>query len=230
MSVRLPRTLGLESMAVLSETLLREPGVWAFRGADAESFCAGLDLEAVDAESVGEGVETFSVVLSEIADGRVPSVALVEGLAQGGGVGIAAACDVVVATENARFCLPEMLFGLVPGAIWPVLRRRVSEAALVRWAKTARTFGADEAHRLGLVDEVVPVDDGERQLRAYRRMLGRPSAHAHARMQALCRSTRTFDLASQIREAAGGTVAALLENDVVAARRRFVEGGVPWEG
>lgn len=230
MSVRLPRTLGLETMADLSEALRREPGVWAFRGADAESFCTGLDIEAVNAESVGEGVETFSSVLSEIADGRVPSVALVDGLAQGGAVGIAAACDVLLATENARFCLPEMLFGLVPGAIWPVLRRRVSEAALVRWAKTAQTFGADEAHRLGLVDEVVAADDAERRLEAYRRMLARPSSHAHARMQALCRSTRTFELATQIRQGAGRTVAALLEADVVAARRRFVEGGVPWEG
>lgn len=230
MSVRVPRTLGLETMADLVEALRRDSTVWAFRGADAESFCTGLDIEAVDPESVGEGVETFSAVLSDIADGRVPSVALVDGLAQGGGVGIAAACDVVLATERARFCLPEMLFGLVPGAIWPVLRRRVSEAALVRWAKTARTFGAHEAHRLGLVDEIVPTEDAQRRLEAYRRMLARPSAYAQTRMQALCRSTRTFDLGAQIREGARGTVAALLEADVAAARRRFVEGGVPWEG
>lgn len=229
MSIRLPRALDATTLADLEAALRRETGVWEIRGADDESFCTGLDIEAVEGRAHRQAVDTFSSVLAELADGLVPSVAVVDGVAQGGGVGVAAACDVVVATESARFCLPEMLFGLVPGAIWPVLRRRVSEAALVRWAKTAQSVDAVEAHRFGLVDEVVDAAAMGRRVTHYRRMLGRPSSVAHARLQALCRATRTIDLADAIRSGARRTEAALAENDVVAARRRFVEGGVPWE-
>ena len=185
----------------------------------------GLDL---DADAADLSVSGFSSLLARLAEGLVPSVALVAGSARGGGLGVAAACDVVVATDAARFCLSEMLFGLVPAAIWPVLQRRVSEAALCRWAKTAVTFDAHEALKLGLVDEVVDASEAQARLIVHRKALRRPSVQAHARLQALCRASRSSSLAEAIHRGALETTAALHEPDVVEARRRFAEGDVPW--
>lgn len=226
MSIVLPETLGAASMSALADALEREAQVWVLRGASEGVFCRGLDLETFDADL---SVEGFSSLLTRLADGAVPSVALVEGAAQGGGLGVAAACDVVLATPNARFCLPEMLFGLVPGAIWPVLRRRVSEAALCRWAKTGLSFDAEEALRLGLADEVVETSEAQARLIVHRKALRRPSARAHARLQALCRASRPSSLADAIRRGAAETAVALSEADVLAARERFADGDVPWE-
>lgn len=228
-SVRLPQTLDATTLAEVADALGRAEGVLQLRGAGAEVFCRGLDVEAVDSSELADAVRTFAGLLAQLARGGVPSLALVDGVAQGGGVGIAAACDVVLATQNARFCLPEMLFGLVPGAIWPVLRRRVSEAALVRWVKTAHTFDVAEALRLGLVDEVVASGEAERRVKHYRRLLGRPSARAHQRLEALLGEMERSDLTRSSREAAAQTADALVAPDVVNARRRFAEGGVPWE-
>jgi methylglutaconyl-CoA hydratase len=86
----------------------------------------------------------------------VPTLALVQGGCFGGGTGIVAACDVVVASEDAIFSIAETRWGLMAGIILPQLCRAMGVRQVRRYALTGERFGAEEARRLGLVHEVCP--------------------------------------------------------------------------
>ncbi|MFP5406069.1 MAG: enoyl-CoA hydratase-related protein, partial [Gammaproteobacteria bacterium] len=87
----------------------------------------------------------------------VPVVALVQGVCFGGGTGIVAACDVVLAADNAIFSISEVRWGLHAGIIIPQLNDAISARQVRRYALTGERFGAEEARRIGLVHEVVPL-------------------------------------------------------------------------
>jgi methylglutaconyl-CoA hydratase len=86
----------------------------------------------------------------------VPTLGLIQGGCFGGGTGIAAACDVVVASEDAIFSISETRWGLMAGIILPQLCQAIGLRQVRRYALTGERFGADEARRLGLVHEVCP--------------------------------------------------------------------------
>ena len=86
----------------------------------------------------------------------VPTVALVQGGCFGGGTGIVAACDVVIAAEDAQFSIAETRWGLMAGIILPQLADAIGARQVRRYALTGERFGALEAMRIGLVHEVVP--------------------------------------------------------------------------
>ncbi len=86
----------------------------------------------------------------------VPTVALVQGGCFGGGTGFVAACDVVVASEDAIFSISETRWGLMAGIILPQLCQAMGLRQVRRYALTGERFGAHEARRLGLVHEVCP--------------------------------------------------------------------------
>lgn len=83
-----------------------------------------------------------------------PTVALVHGSCIGGGVGIVASCDIVIASQDAKFAISEARWGLMAGPILPQLIARMGVARTRRYAMTCETFDAERAQRLGLVDEV----------------------------------------------------------------------------
>jgi enoyl-CoA hydratase/carnithine racemase len=119
-------------------------------------FCRGLDLDAFEA---GRGIEradleTFAASMRLICFARCPVVACVDGEAAGGGVGLAGAADIVIASKRARFILPEVIFGLIPGLVAPILARRMSHGRLRAFALGSTGADAFEAQRIGLVDEV----------------------------------------------------------------------------
>src|SRR6478672_4466291 len=87
----------------------------------------------------------------------VPTVALVQGGCFGGGTGIVAACDVVIAADNALFSITEVRWGLTVAIIIPQLSDAISVRQLRRYALTGERFGAADARRIGLVHEVVPL-------------------------------------------------------------------------
>jgi len=91
----------------------------------------------------------------------VPTVALVQGGCFGGGTGIVAACDVVIAADNAQFAIAETHWGLMAGIIIPQLNDAIGVRHVRRYALTGERFGADEARRIGLVHEVVPLAELE---------------------------------------------------------------------
>jgi methylglutaconyl-CoA hydratase len=89
----------------------------------------------------------------------VPTVALVQGACFGGGTGLVAACDVVIAAEDAVFSIAEVRWGLTAAIIVPQLNDAVGVRQVRRYALTGERFSAAEARRIGLVHEIVPAAD-----------------------------------------------------------------------
>jgi methylglutaconyl-CoA hydratase len=87
-----------------------------------------------------------------------PTLARVQGDVFAGGVGLVAACDMVVSVDTATYCLSEVKLGLMPATISPYVIRAMGARAAHRYFLTAERFSAAEAHRIGLVHEVVAAD------------------------------------------------------------------------
>lgn len=149
--------------------------VVAVRGAG-KDFCAGADLAELLASadrSVDEN-ERSALALGEIflAMRRLPKpvVALVHGRALAGGAGLATACDVVLAADDARFGYPEIERGFVPAMVMTMLRRAAGEKRAFELVATGRQIDAAEALAIGLVSRVLPADrfaaEGEAIVRA----------------------------------------------------------------
>lgn len=83
-----------------------------------------------------------------------PTLALVHGGCFGGGTGVIAACDIVIASEDAIFSITEARWGVMAGPIFPQLNARMGEHHVRRYALTCERFGAARAREIGLVDEV----------------------------------------------------------------------------
>lgn len=85
-----------------------------------------------------------------------PTIAMVQGAAFGGGAGLAAACDITIAADTARFCFSEVKFGLIPAVISPYVIRAIGERAACELFMTAQVFNAQRAYDLKLVQHCVP--------------------------------------------------------------------------
>ncbi len=120
-------------------------------------FCAGADLswmKAMASFSYEENLadaDLLAKMLSTIYLCPLPTIARVQGDAYGGGVGLAAVCDIVIASESAHFCLSEARLGLLPATISPYIIKAMGEQASRRYFITSERFSAAEAHRIGFV-------------------------------------------------------------------------------
>lgn len=129
--------------------------------AQGHSFSAGADLNWMKsmagysrAENM-EDAQRLARLMRTLNELSKPTVALVQGPAYGGGVGLVACCDIVVAVEEAKFSLSEVKLGLIPSVISPYVVAKIGESASRRYFLTAEAFSSWEAERLGLVHEVV---------------------------------------------------------------------------
>jgi len=130
-------------------------------------FCSGMDLsEAAGGGAQEQGVREFPELLEAIWRSPKPVVAVVRGPARAGGVGLLAACDVVVAAESATFAFSEVRLGIVPAVISAVVLPRMVPHIAHRLMLTGNVFDAAAAARGGLVDLVVPDADVDGELRA----------------------------------------------------------------
>jgi methylglutaconyl-CoA hydratase len=143
----------------------REDGLRAIvvRG-NGRHFQAGADLKWIDSVRSSSHEENVRVsrataeAVQRLNLASVPTVALVQGGCFGGGTGVVAACDVVIAAHNATFSIAEVRWGLTAAIIIPQLNDAIGVRQVRRYALTGERFGAAEAHRIGLVHEVVPFD------------------------------------------------------------------------
>ena len=129
-----------------------------------KSFSAGGDLgemKAAGQASMEEnmvGAQRFAETLRAIAQLDKPTIARVQGAALGGGMGLAAACDICIASDNASFATSEVRFGVIPAIISPYVIRAIGERQAARYFLTAERISAMRAAELGLVHECVPAD------------------------------------------------------------------------
>jgi methylglutaconyl-CoA hydratase len=124
------------------------------------TFCAGADIDwmrqaAARAEDDNrDDALALARMLKQLWDLPQLTVALVEGAAYGGGAGLAAACDLTVATADARFAFTEVRLGLIPATIAPYVVRAIGPRQARALFATGRVFDAARAERIGLVTEV----------------------------------------------------------------------------
>jgi methylglutaconyl-CoA hydratase len=130
-------------------------------------FQAGADLKWINAvrPQSPEANEAVSQATFEAVQRLnllpIPTVALVQGGCFGGGTGVISACDVVIAADNAMFSITEVRWGLTAAIIIPQLCDAIGVRQVRRYALTGERFGAQDARRIGLVHEVVPLADLE---------------------------------------------------------------------
>ena len=182
--------LGRELAAALHELAHDDAVRVIVLGGRGASFCAGADIGAMRASASA----TFEANLAEanhlggtfaaLADLPKPVVGRIHGSVFGGGVGLACACDIAVAADDARFGLTEVRLGILPALISPYVIRRIGDRSARELMLTGERFGADEALRRGVVNRVVPaaeldaaVDERVEQL-----LLGAPHAQGRIKM------------------------------------------------
>jgi methylglutaconyl-CoA hydratase len=132
--------------------------------AEGPAFCAGADLnwmrrmaDYTRDENLADA-EQLAAMLRAIYECPKPTIARVQGDVFAGGVGLVAACDMAVSVDSATYCLSEVKLGLIPATISPYVIRAMGARASHRYFLTAERFSAAEAHRIGLVHEVVAAD------------------------------------------------------------------------
>jgi methylglutaconyl-CoA hydratase len=130
--------------------------------ANGPAFCAGADLNWMK-KMAGYSFEENEADALRLADmlrtiyfSPKPVLARVQGDCYAGGMGLVAACDIVIVAEGVNFCLSEVRLGLIPATISPYVIKAIGEQAARRYFLTAERFDAIEARRLGLAHEVVP--------------------------------------------------------------------------
>jgi methylglutaconyl-CoA hydratase len=130
-----------------------------------KAFCAGADLNWMKQASGYGPAENqadaagLAALLRTIAEAPKPTVARVHGPAFAGGLGLVAACDIAVASYDAKFCLTEVRIGLIPAMISPYVIRAMGPRAASRWFLSAEVFDSAEAYRMGLVQEIAPAEE-----------------------------------------------------------------------
>ena len=132
--------------------------------AEGPAFCAGADLnwmrrmaDYTRDENLADAGQ-LAAMLRAIYECPKPTIARVQGDVFAGGVGLVAACDMALSVDTATYCLSEVKLGLIPATISPYVIRAMGARAAHRYFLTAERFSAAEAHRMGLVHEVVTAD------------------------------------------------------------------------
>ncbi len=161
--------------------------------ANGPAFCAGADLNWMKKMAGYSHDENHADAL-RLADMLrtiylcpKPTVAKVQGDCYAGGMGLVAACDVVVAAEGVNFCLSEVKLGLIPATISPYVIKAMGEQAARRYFITAERFDAAAAQRMGFAHEVVPMEALDTTVAGIVKALVSNSPHAVAQAKTLVR-------------------------------------------
>jgi methylglutaconyl-CoA hydratase len=130
-----------------------------------ESFCAGADMSWMRRSAGYSRDENeadamrMAVMLRELDELPIPTIARVNGACLGGGMGLIACCDMAVAVDSAQFGFTEARLGIAPAVISTFVLAKIGAAAARRWFLTAEIFGAAEAKGMGLVHEIAPAGE-----------------------------------------------------------------------
>ena len=175
----------LELIAALEEAATASCRVVVLKGAG-DAFCSGLDLavlqsmndkSAADHRADAERIAKLFRTLYELPK---PTIAAVQGPAIAGGTGLATICDFTLAVPTARFGYTEARIGFVPAVVSAYLALQIGDKQARNLLLTGRVFDAAEAHRLGLVIEVVPPDALEERVYALAHLLAENSPESLA--------------------------------------------------
>lgn len=196
-----------------------------------KDFCSGADLSALQKiaqASVGDNAEDARSLLDlfvQIRQIRVPVVAAVRGRALAGGCGLASACDLVLASETARFGYPEVKIGFVPAMVLAILRRNVSEKRAFELITRGEEIGAGYAKEIGLVNQVFSDDTFDEDVDAYLRKFAEVSRTAVALTKSLLYQVDGLQFPEAIEAGADVNVIARMTDDCQRGISRFLNHG-----
>ncbi len=172
--------------------------------AQGKSFCAGADLNWMRAQAAQDraGKITEARLLANMLAGLnalpKPLIGRVEGNAYGGGIGMMAVCDIVVAVKSTRFALTETKLGLIPATIGPFVLRRLSETYARQVFFTAKPFDTDLALRAGLVSSVCATDEMDAAIEAEIKPILKTAPGAVAQAKQLLQQMQGRDVENDI--------------------------------
>jgi cyclohexa-1,5-dienecarbonyl-CoA hydratase len=160
------------------ETVLADSNLAAIvLQASGKAFCAGVDVADHTAAKVGEMIRQFHGIFRKLATTDALTIAVVSGAALGGGCELATFCDIVLASERAKFGQPEVQVGVLPPVAACVLPHQIGIRKAVELNAVGMTIDAGEAQRIGLVSHVYPADEFDERVEDYLeqvRKLSRP--------------------------------------------------------
>ncbi|HEX6964598.1 MAG TPA: enoyl-CoA hydratase/isomerase family protein [Gemmatimonadaceae bacterium] len=206
-----------------------DPGVHVvLLTAQGDDFCAGADLAALEAmvdaapEIHRRDAQALGRVFTSLRELPQPVVAAVRGRALAGGAGLASACDLVLAHEDAQFGYPEVRVGFVPAMVMTMLRRSVGEKRAFELVATGRVVSAREALELGLVSRVLTGAEFDAQVDAVVQQLARSAPNALHLTKQLFYALDRAGFHEGIALGVEANVAARATDDFREGVRRFV--------
>ena len=194
-----------------------------------KDFCSGADLSALQkiaGASVAENSEDARLLLEVfllIRQLQVPVIAAVTGRALAGGCGLASACDLVLASESARFGYPEVKIGFVPAMVMAILRRNVSEKRAFELITRGEEISAQQAREFGLVNQVFSDESFATEVDAYAKRFEQLSKHAIALTKVLLYQIDGLAFPEALETGADVNVIARMSEDCQNGIRKFLK-------
>jgi methylglutaconyl-CoA hydratase len=182
-------------------------------------FSAGADLQWMQRASTAslewnlQDARRFAAMLARIEAMPKPTVAMVQGAALGGGVGLACACDVAIAADNASFSVSEAKFGILPAVIGPYVTNAVGKRQARRLALTTTRIAAAEALAIGLVQKVVELDQLDAVVDAVLAELLAGGPQAQREIKQLFARLEVGPITAEVRELTARTIARVRGSD-----------------
>lgn len=149
----------MEEMIKAFQWARKEPGNIVVIDAEGKAFSAGVDVADHTPDKVGLMIDVFDRLFLSMAALEKPIIGVVNGAALGGGYEVVLFCDMVIASERARFGQPEIKVGVLPPIACYVLPRLLSWPRALEVLLSGETFTAAEAKEMGLINKVFPVND-----------------------------------------------------------------------
>jgi methylglutaconyl-CoA hydratase len=194
-----------------------------------KDFCSGADLaelQKIADASVAENEEDARSLMELFMLMRqidIPIIAAVRGRALAGGCGLASACDIVLASPNARFGYPEVKIGFVPAMVMAILRRNVSEKQAFELITRGAEIGAEEAKQFGLVNQILTDENFESEATRYARGFEKMSRSAVALTKTLLYQTDGMAFGDALKTAADVNVIARMTEDCQKGIDQFLK-------
>lgn len=188
-------------------------------GGAGKAFSAGADIQWMKRASEAthewnlEDARGFAAMLHRIAVCPKPTIARVQGVALGGGVGLTAACDIAIASDDAKFAVSEARFGILPAVIGPYVINAVGPRQARRLALTASRIPAGEALSMGLVHEVVTLDALDAAVERWITELLMNGPQAQAEIKKLFEQLEVGPISSGVRELTAQTISRVRMGD-----------------
>lgn len=192
------------------------------------TFCSGVDLR--ERRALGPDDDSHSRLLGELFlalwNYPKPLVIAVDGAVRGGGMGMLACADVVIASADSTFAYSEVRVGVAPALVMAVTLPVIAQPGILPLLLSGDTFGTDVAHRLGLV---TAIDDAPRStgLREAVARLTAAAPRAQARTKALFRAAHEIDMAAAIRASTRESAALFISAEAIEGMASFADRRPP---